>query len=85
MANRDRVVSQLNSYLRGLSRRRSNGIVTADDVQNYLTKKGFGMGQNERLSLTRSVLGEQNFVAVGEVPSRRPAARGRVITAWSAR
>ena len=85
MANRDRVISQLNSYLRGLSRRRSDGIVTADDVQNYLTRKGFNFGQNERLSVTRSVLGEPNFVPVGTVSSRREAARGRTITAWSAR
>lgn len=85
MQNRDRVVSQLTSYLRGLARRRTSNAVTADDVQNYLNRKGFVLEQNERLSLTRSVLSEDNFIPFLTVPSKREAAKGRRVTQWIAK
>lgn len=77
------MVSQLTSYLRGLSRRRSSGYVTADDVQNFLSRKGFRGNQNQRLSITRTVLSAPEFTSVGSVPSKRDAARSRRITAWT--
>lgn len=78
-----RTVTQLQSYLRGLARRRVNGVVTADDVQNYLNRKGFALSSSARLSLTRQALQEPTFLNVGSVPSKRPVARGRKITAWT--
>lgn len=79
----EKTVSQLTSYLRGLARRRQNALVTADDVQNYLDRNNFPSNKNARLSLTRSVLQEPTFLNVGSVPSKRPAARGRRVTAWT--
>lgn len=84
MSNREKLVSKTTTYVKGLVRRRSNAIVTADDVQNYLTKNGYRGTQNERLSIVRSVLREPTFVSNGSVPSTREAARGRSITAWTA-
>ena len=83
MTNREKMVSKATTYLRGLARRRSDSIVTADDVQNYLTKNGFRGNVNERLSIVRSVLREPNFVTAGTVRSEREAARSRTITAWT--
>jgi hypothetical protein len=78
-----KTVTQLTSYLRGLARRRKNSIVTADDVQNFLTRKNFTASQNERLSITRTVLQEPTFLPVGMVASKRGVARGRRVTAWT--
>jgi hypothetical protein len=76
--------SVLTSYLRRLATRRVNRSVTADDVNNYLVQKGYDfLSQNERLSVTRSVLNEQNFTPTGTAPSARPEARGRQITVWT--
>lgn len=83
MTNRDKMVSKATGYLRGLARRRSNSLVTADDVQNYLTKNGFRGNVNERLSIVRSVLRSPNFISAGTMQSSREAARGRTITAWT--
>jgi hypothetical protein len=77
------LVSQATTYLRGLSRRRSSGIVTADDMVNFLTRKRVRVSQNERISLTRQVLNASNFEAVGTVPSVRTEAKSRHITAWT--
>jgi len=77
------LVSQTTNYLRGLARRRNSGIVTADDVVNFLTKKNVRLSQNERLSVTRQVLGAPNFYAIGYTRSARPEARSRTITAWT--
>ena len=75
---------QLTSYLRRLATRRNSNAVTADDVNNFLSRKGYDfLTQNERLSVTRSVLNEQNFYATGVTNSTRPEARGRQITVWS--
>jgi len=75
---------RMTSYLRSLSNRRSSGVVTADDVNAYLTREGVHQKQiRTRLSFINAVLagsGEQD----GMVASTRPAAKGRTITAWTA-
>jgi hypothetical protein len=81
--NRDKTVSKATTYLRGLARKRTSAIVTADDVQNYLTRNGFRGNTNERLSVIRSVLREPTFNAVGTVKSNRDAARSRTISSWT--
>lgn len=78
------IVSKATSYLRSLSRKRVNRIVTADDVQNFLTRQGFSGSTNARLSVVRQVLRTPNFYSVGETASKREAARSRTITAWTA-
>lgn len=84
MSPREKLVSQTAGYLKGLARRRSNGIVTADDVQNYLSRHRFSSSVNERLSVVRSVLSERaGFTRVGATQSTRDAARGRMISTWS--
>jgi hypothetical protein len=83
MPARDKVVNQLTSYLKGLSNRRNSGTVTADDAQKFLNRVGFTGNTVERLSVVRSALNESNFYAIGTVPSSRPVARGRRVTAWT--
>jgi hypothetical protein len=80
---REQLVSKATTYVRGLANRRSTRIVTADDVQNYLTKNGFRGSQNARLSIVRSVLSRSNFLPVGTTQSSREVARSRTITAWT--
>jgi hypothetical protein len=82
---RTSMTKRINTYLRSLSNKRSSGIVTADDVHAYLTREGVTPKQiKTRLSFINSVLREPNFAAVDTVPSTRAAARGRMITGWSA-
>jgi hypothetical protein len=81
MSNQE-LVSSLNSYLRNLSSRRSDNVVTADDAHRFFSKKGYRGNRNARLSATRTVLNESNFVPVGQTPSSRPVAKGRKITQW---
>lgn len=77
--------AKLSSYLRGLSRRRSTGVVTSDDVHTFLDREGISSRQaNTRLKFINSVLREPTFATVGTTPSARPAARGRVISEWVA-
>jgi hypothetical protein len=77
--------TRLNSYLRSLSRRRNTGLVTSDDAHAFLTKEGVSSKKvRTRLSYINSVLRYPNFEAAGDVPSSRPVARGRRITAWVA-
>lgn len=83
MQNRESVVTKATSYVKGLARRRGSRIVTADDVQNYLTKNRFRGNQNDRLSIVRSVLNDSNFVSLGRTRSTRDVARSRTITAWT--
>lgn len=80
--NNSTLVSQATTYLRGLARRRNSGIVTADDMVNFLTRKRVRISQNERISLTRQVLNTTNFESVGTLPSVRTEAKQRRITAW---
>lgn len=80
----EKMVSKATTHIKSLSNRRSNGVVTADDVQNYLSKQKFHGDQNERLSIVRSVLQTPNFYPVGVQKSTRPTARGRTIRKWVA-
>jgi len=77
---------RMTSYLRSLSNRRSSGVVTADDVNAYLTREGVHQKQiRTRLSFINAVLaGSGEFEQDGMVASTRPAAKGRTITAWTA-
>jgi len=77
---------RMTSYLRSLSNRRSSGVVTADDVNAYLTREGVHQKQvRTRLSFINSVLaGSGEFEQNGMVASTRPQAKGRSITAWMA-
>ena len=80
----EKIINKASSYLQTLSRRRANGVVTADDVQNYLSKNKFNGGQNERLSVVHSVLKMPTFYAIGFQKSNRPRAKGRAILKWVA-
>jgi hypothetical protein len=75
--------SQLVSYLRRLATRRQSGVVSADDVQNFLTRNGFSGDTNERLSIVRRTLSNAPFRRHAAARSARPAARGRFITTYS--
>ena len=74
----------LNSYLRGLAKRRKNNSVTADDAHRYLDRQGV-TASYERLGHINSVLNNQNtrISASGTVISERPVAKGRAITRWT--
>lgn len=79
----ENLVSTLNSYLRGLARRRSSRTVTADDAQTFLNRKGVRTKMiRTRQAVINSALMSGDFVAVGQTPSNRPAAKGRSITEW---
>lgn len=84
MAN-DTVRTSLNTYLRSLSRKRSDRVVTADDAQSYLSKAGFKNNALKRLSVINSVLRSPTFKSVGGRPSNRPVAKSRLVTEWVAR
>jgi hypothetical protein len=82
---REQMQNRIRSYLRRLSSQRSNGYVTADDVHNYLTRENVNPQQiRTRLSFINAVLREPDFEPADAVPSSRPAAKGRMITAWTA-
>lgn len=81
---REKLVRGAKSYLNSLVKRRSMSMVTADDVQRYLDNNKFRGGQNDRLSIVRSVLREPNFTPIGQQPSNRPEARRRLVTVWTA-
>jgi len=75
---------RMTSYLRSLASRRSTGIVTADDVHNYLNREGVQPKQvRTRLSFINSVFGSGMFEQTGTVASSRPAAKGRAISTWT--
>lgn len=81
---RQSMTRKLTSYLRSLANRRSTGVVTADDVHNYLTRDGVNVGQvRTRLSFINSVFGSGMFEQVGAMPSARPQAKGRTISTWT--
>lgn len=72
------------TYLRSLANRRSTGVVTADDVHNYLTRDGVREQQvRTRLSFINSVFSSEMFERVGTMASTRPQARGRAISAYT--
>jgi len=79
----DRTAKRMENWLASLSRRRSTGIVTADDAHTYLDREGVRPQQvRTRLSFINSVLREPNFECAGMTNSVRPAAKGRVISEW---
>jgi hypothetical protein len=72
------------SYLRSLANRRESGVVTADDVHNYLTRDGVREQQTRtRLSFINSVFSSEMFERVGTMASSRPSAKGRAISAYT--
>lgn len=83
-SNRETMVRKVTSYVRSLANRRSSGVVTADDVQAYLTRQGISARQvRTRLSFVNSVLRGPMFESNGTVYSTRPEAKGRAISAWT--
>lgn len=76
---REDVLDGLRSRLRTLSRRRVDGVVTADDATDYLNQRGVRQVRN-RLSYVNRAFSE--FSPVGTVSSERPSARYRKITMW---
>ena len=83
-SEREATTRRISSYLRTLATRRTDGVVTADDVHNYLNSDGVRPQQvHTRLSFINSVLAGSGMVEqVGMVSSPRPQAKGRSITAW---
>ena len=81
---REATVRRIASYLRSLATRRSTGVVTADDVHNYLNRDGVRPQQvRTRLSFINSVFSSEMFERVGTMASTRPQARGRAISAYT--
>jgi len=81
---RQSTMNKITSYLRSLANRRASGMVTADDVHNYLTRDGVRAEQvRTRLSFINSVLRSPMFEQIDTVTSSRPAAKGRSISAWT--
>jgi hypothetical protein len=79
-----RTVNKLRTYLRGLARKRSAGIVTADDAHNFLDREGIRPQQvRTRLAFINAALRQPNFEVIGMSPSMRPSARGRMISEWT--
>jgi predicted Zn-dependent protease len=72
------------SYLRSLANRRSTGVVSADDVHNYLTRDGVREQQTRtRLSFINSVFSGEMFEVAGTMASTRPSAKGRAISTYT--
>jgi hypothetical protein len=80
--NREKIVNGLSTYLRSLSRKRSNNVISADDAHTFLDRQGWSRKPAQRLSVINAVLREPMFESVGSMPSSREAARGRAITQW---
>lgn len=76
--------SSLRSVLRKCSRARKNSIVTAADAQAYFDWHYPSLDNRKRVSYINSILNNNSneVIAVGETPSPREAARGRMITEW---
>lgn len=83
-AGREKLLSQMSTYLRSLANRRYSGEVTADDAHSYLTRAGLSeLMVRTRLSFINSVFKNGMFEQSGTVASSRPAAKGRAISTWS--
>ena len=81
---REATTRRISSYLRGLASRRTDGVVTADDVHTYLNREGVRPQQvRTRLSFINSVFSNGMFAQDGMVASTRPQAKGRYISAWT--
>lgn len=75
--------TKMHTHLRSLSKRRTDGFVTADDANKFLDTSGVSPYLTDvRLSITRSVLNKPEFRASGWTTSRRPVARNRSIRRW---
>lgn len=80
----ERTVNGMRTWLYNIARKRASRIVTADDAHRYLDRQGFRKNEvYTRLSFINSVLREGNFDVIGRMPSTRPAARRRLINAWT--
>ena len=75
---------QLHSHLRSLSFRRANGVVTADDAQKFLGRRGVRNSPEVRLSYINRTFRSRTFINVGTKPSSREQAKYRRITQWYA-
>lgn len=82
MSNSNKIARGLTGYLRSLSKRRQSQVVTADDANTYLSRRGIS-SVDGRLSYINSAFANPTFVQVEMTPSRRPVAKGRKITAWT--
>lgn len=83
-AGREKLLTQMSSYLRTLANRRSSGEVTADDAHTYLSRVGIREQMvRTRLSFINSVFNNGMFEQSGTTSSSRPAAKGRTISTWS--
>jgi hypothetical protein len=79
----ENTVNKLRSYLRRLANSRNSGVVSADDVHNFVQRNKLSLSQDDKLSLTRSVLNESEFMVVYYAPSSRPEAKGRQVAQWT--
>ena len=72
---------QLESYLKGLAKRRKTRRVSADDAHRFLDRQGVN---GNRVSLINRVFNNasDSFKPVGTIFSERPIAKRRTITAW---
>lgn len=74
---------RLETYLTRLSRKRSDGIVTANDVTDFMTKNGYRMSNvRQRIRYTNATLRRPNFRPVGYRASTNPNAKYRQIRTW---
>ena len=79
----EKVQNGLRSYLRNLINRRSNSVVTADDVHTFLNKRSIAGNATTRLAYVNSTLRAPDFTTIGETLSQRPVARSRKISQWT--
>lgn len=78
-----KLVRNTRTYLRSLAKKRSDGIVTADDANRYLMKQGIRESNiGRRLSVMNSIFRNGDFLYAGVTNSTRAAARGRAISTW---
>jgi len=74
---------RLNGYLRGLSKRRKNGVVTADDANTFLDRNNI-TDTKVRRSITGSIFNTNNeeITKVGTTTSSRPEAKSVRLNTW---
>lgn len=78
-----RVANRMRTWLMNLARKRSSGVVTADDAHTYLDRQGVQAQPRTRLRYINTVLREPTFAYEGQTRSTRPRAKGRMITEWT--
>jgi hypothetical protein len=82
--NTSKINKQLYTYLRSLSYKRVNGVVTADDAHRFLSRKGIRKNPNVRLSYINKTFSSHTFIPMGTAASSREQAKYRKITQWYA-